>query len=167
MSSTSTNSSEDASSQVWPLECGPPCRCTYWRRSERLRFNTIEQCQERAEARGHVFFTYNVASRKCATSNACFYNTRTARPGSRWYETSLAWQAHKSPQSQGRGIQLSSSEFITPDPDFTEEAEEDMNDESAGTFELEEPLELSVHIVIFGHILVAYTVLYIILYVLR
>merc|ERR1712217_646875 len=70
--STSTSSTE---SDLWPLVCGPPCRCTYWQRSGRLHFNTIEQCQERAEARGHVFFTFNSASRKCATSNTCFYNT--------------------------------------------------------------------------------------------
>merc|ERR1712228_1134687 len=93
--------------------------------------------------------------------------TRTAPPGSRWYGTSLRWRAHKSPQSQGRGIRPSSSEFITPDPDFTEEAEEDMNDESAGTFQFDEPLELSgAHYNFWQHISVAYTLLYIILYVL-
>merc|ERR1712232_1140650 len=76
--STSTSSTE---SDLWPLVCGPPCRCTYWRRSGRLCFNSIEQCQEHAEAEGYVYFTYNPASGKCATSNTCFYNTRNARPG--------------------------------------------------------------------------------------
>jgi len=102
----------------------------YWKHSGKLRFSTIEKCQQRAEAQGHVFFTYNVANRKCATSDTCFYNTKTARPASRWYQNSLQWRAHKSPQSQGRAIRLSSSEFITPDPDFTDEAEEDIDDVS-------------------------------------
>jgi len=115
----------------------------YWKLSGKLRFNTIEKCQQHAEAQGHVFFTYNVANRKCATSDTCFYNTKTARPASRWYQNSLQWRAHKSPQSQVRAIRLSSSEFITPDPDFTDEAEEDIDGESAGAFEFDASLELS------------------------
>merc|ERR1712217_163792 len=141
-SSSSTSSTESDNTGVWPLECGPPCRCMYWKHSSKLRFSTIEKRQQRAEAQGHVFFTYNVANRKCATSDTCFYNTKTARPASRWYQNSLQWRAHKSPNSQGRGIRLSSSEFITPDPDFTDEAEED-DGESPGAFEFEESLELS------------------------
>merc|ERR1712060_1001451 len=89
-------------------------------------------------------FTYNVANRKCITSNSCFYNTRTGPPDSHWYENSLQWRAHKVPSSQSRGIRLSSSEFIFPDPDYIDEAEDATGGESMDAFEVDETLELSI-----------------------
>merc|ERR1719221_1057992 len=98
---TATSTTLKDETEIWPVECGPPCRCKYWSSSARLRFGTIEKCQERAELRGHVFFTYNPSNRKCVTGNRCFYNTRTAHPSRHWYQNSLQWRAHKSSRSQG------------------------------------------------------------------
>jgi len=108
-----------------------------------LRANSVEKCQAHAETLGHVFFTYNNATRKCGSSNTCFYNTKTRKPTHRHYQKSLQWRSYKSPQSQGRAIRLSSSDFITPDPDYIDEADEDVNGDSTEVFDFDGPLELS------------------------
>merc|ERR1712032_1773811 len=115
----STTTSLQRENELWPVECEPPCRCSYWSRSSnKLRFNTVKQCQNRADNNGHVFFTYNPSSRKCVTGNECFYDRRTYRQ-----PTSRQWQAHKRPGRQG--TRLSTSAFITPAPDYLEEGEEE------------------------------------------
>merc|ERR1712087_560807 len=141
LSATTTTLQDE--NEIWPVVCGPPCRCSYWRRSARLRFDTIGECQAHAEESGHMFFTYNPRNGKCVSSNSCFYNTLTANPNSQWYQNSLQWRAHKSPRSQSRGIRMSSNEFISPDPDYMDEAEEEVDAEAVASFEFEEPLELS------------------------
>jgi len=117
--------------QPWPLICGPPCRCVYWKRSARLRFDSQMKCQERAANKGHVYYTYNPNNRKCVTSNKCFRNTMTATPHSRWYVSSQEWRAFKNPNHRESNFRIATNEFISPDPDYTDG---DADDETSDDF---------------------------------